>query len=277
MKTAKMTLMFLACSAAIPAFAQNTTDSQCGTTNFDRNRGVFTILNPGAGTANQQCFITVVPKESWAGGAPDLSRSQLVEGNYEVMLSGGGGGGGGSARRTGRGYDGGDAIAFKDTRYLTPGVYRLTIGSGGQGGVPCVTEELGGRGGDGAPTSLSNAYSGETVAGFPRAEYWDGRYAQSYPVASARRIRDDGTVVVDGNMTPTARNGDLGGGGRGGGSSTACETGAQGVGGFIKLALADPVREPASQPAPQAAPARTVESVTPPAPATTRPARRDRN
>ena len=63
MKTAKLTLMFLACAAAIPAFAQNTTDSRCGTTDYDSSRNMFTIINPTPGTANQQCFITVVPKQ----------------------------------------------------------------------------------------------------------------------------------------------------------------------------------------------------------------------
>ncbi len=271
MKSAKLALMSLACSAAIPAFAQNTTDAQCGTTNFDRSRSAYTIVNPTLDTPNQQCFITVMPKESWPGGAPDLASSQLVEGNYDVELSGGGGGSGGSAIRTGLGYDGADAVAFKGRRYLAPGVYRLTMGAGGKGGQPCLTEELGGRGADGAPTALSQAHTGQTIAGFPRAEYWDGRYAQSYPVASAAGTPGP---AVDGNMTPAARVGDLGGGGRSVGATGGCHVGAQGGPGFIKLALADTP----PQPAPVAAPAPAPSAAPAPAPTEIiRPARRDRN
>lgn len=275
MKSGKLALMSLACSAAIPAFAQNTTDAQCGTTNFDRSRGAYTIVNPTLDTPNQQCFITVVPKASWPGGAPDLASSQLVEGNYAVELSGGGGGSGGSAIRTGLGFDGADAVPFKSTRYLAPGVYRLTMGAGGKGGQPCLTEELGGRGADGAPTALSQAHTGQTIAGFPRAEYWDGSYAQSYPVASAGRTPGP---AVDGNMTPAARVGDLGGGGRSVSATGECQVGAQGGPGFIKLALADTPPQPAPTQTgePPAPPAATAA----PAPAPTeiiRPARRDRN
>jgi len=181
MKTARMTLMFLACAAAIPAFAQNTTDSRCGMTNYDSNRNIFTIVNSNPGTPNQQCFITVVPKQSWTGGVPDLSSSQLVEGNYEIALSGGGGGGGGGTERVGGGDGGASAIPFTTVRYLQPGVYRLTLGSGGQGGAP-----NGGHGGDGAPSSLSNANSAELVAGFPGAESWNGTYASNYSTAAGR-------------------------------------------------------------------------------------------
>ena len=277
MKTAKFSLMFLACTAALPAVAQNTMDARCGTTNFDRARDVYTIVNPGSGTANQQCFITVVPKAAWPGGAPSLASSELVEGNYDVVLSGGGGGAGGSAIRTGLGFDGADAVPFKGTRYLPPGVYRLTFGYGGQGGRPCVTEERGGRGADGAPTGLSEAYSGQTIAGYPRAESWDGRYAGSYPVASVGQT--PGSMDV-GNMTPAARIGDLGGGGHSVGGTGDCQVGAQGGPGFIKLALADAAPQPApvQQPVQPAAPAASSDTMTTPPPAAViRPARRDRN
>jgi hypothetical protein len=261
MKTAKLTLMFMACAAAIPALAQNSTDSRCGTTNFDRNQNVFTIANPTPGTANQQCFITVVPKASWSGGTPDLASSQLVEGNYEIALSGGGGGGGGggpggeterSRTAAGGGGEGGSsAPPATVVRYLSPGVYRLTIGSGGQGGAP-----NGGRGGDGAPTSLSNAYSSETVAGFSGAESWGG----SYPLTA---VAYSGAAAKSGERGPD--------GNSGASSKPTGDPGAQGGHGFIKLALKDPV--------PQAAPAisSSSETVTIPAPAASRPARRDRN
>lgn len=274
MKPARLTLMVVACTAAFPTLAQNTTDAPCGSTNFDRTRGVYTIVNPASDATNEQCFITVVPKASWPGGAPDLASSQLVEGNYNVVLSGGGGGAGGSAPRTGAGFDGADAVPFKSTRYLAPGVYRVTLGSGGKGGQPCLNEELGGRGNDGAPTALSEAYTGQTIAGFPRAESWDGRYAQGYPVASAGRTPGSPDL---GNMTPAARVGDLGGGGHSVAAvSGGCQVGAKGGAGFVQLALADapPQRAPA-QPAP--AVSSDAGRSTPPPAESIRPARRDRN
>lgn len=268
MKTAKFTLMFLACAAAIPAFAQNTTDSRCGTTNFDRSRSLYTIVSPAPGTLTQQCFITVVPKDSWSGGMPDLASSQLIEGNYEVALSGGGGGGGGGiGREGGSGYDGADAIPFRGMVYLSPGVYRVTIGTGGQGGFAGMNSEQGGRGADGGPTSLSEAYGGRTIAGYPNAETWAGAYPQSYQVASGRRV--SGTSS-DSNMTRAARTGDVGGGGRG----AVSDAGGMGGHGYLQLALKDSVQQPAQV---QPAPAVRTEPVIAPAPETVRPARRDRN
>jgi hypothetical protein len=278
MKTAKLTLMFLACAAAIPAFAQNTTDSRCGTTNYDRSLNNFTIMNPAPGTATQQCFITVLPKQSWAGGVPDMASSQLVEGNYEITLSGGGGGGGGGAGDTERGMHKGNeagaggtggygAVPVTKVRYLNPGVYRLTIGSGGQGGMAGAGGEHrasnGGRGADGAPTSLSNATTGETIAGFSGAESWNGTYplvAQAYAGAPAK----------------SGEHGAYGGSTGGTGGKDAGDRGAQGGNGFIKLALKDPVPQAAPV---QAAPAMSSssESVATPAPAAARPARKDRN
>ncbi len=194
MKNVKLTAMFLACAAAIPAFAQNTTDSRCGVTNYDGRRSVFTIVSPAPEMPNQQCFITVVPKQSWPGGAPDLSSSQIVEGNYEITLSGGGGGGGGGTERIGGGGGGAGAVPDTSIRYLQPGVYRLTIGAGGRGGAP-----NGGNGGDGAPTALSEAYTGQTVAGFAGAETWNGTYPQSYNVVSAGRAYGQSDPQVDGS------------------------------------------------------------------------------
>lgn len=194
MKTAKLTVMFLACAAAIPAFAQNTTDSRCGLTNYDSRRNVFTIVNPSPEAVNQQCFITVVPKQSWPGGSPNLTSSQIIEGNYEVTLSGGGGGGGGGVEGGGGGGGGAGAIPNTSVRYLQPGVYRLTIGAGGRGGAANS-----GNGGDGAPTSLSAAHSGQTVAGFSGAESWNGTYSHSYNVASARRTPSQSDPQADGS------------------------------------------------------------------------------
>ena len=353
MKTAKLTAMFLACAAAIPAFAQNTSDSRCGITNYDSRRNVFTIVNPSPETANQQCFITVVPKQSWPGGSPDLTSSQIIEGNYEVTLSGGGGGGGGGVEGVGGGGGGAGAVPNTSVRYLQPGVYRLTMGAGGQGGAP-----NGVNGGDGAPTSLAEAYSGQTVAGFSGAESWNGTYPHSYNVASAGRTygqsepqadgsggravggqsyggrggrvgieangQDGGrltmvaaagepgkggtdlagsrlrhkvaggggggagfgnggngdSTVEDGKMKTGAKPGDLGAGGGGGaGGEGVADPGAPGGNGFIRLALKDQVAQAPMQPAPAAAPAMSSssDSAVTPAPADTRPARRDRN
>jgi hypothetical protein len=265
MKNAKLALIVIGCTA-IPAFAQDGSP-QCGMTNYDRARDVFTITNPSPGTVNQQCFITVVSKQEWNGGPPDFSTSQLVEGNYDISASGGGGGAGGAARDA-RGYDGADAIPFKHMRYLAPGVYRLTIGAGGEGGQAFLTDDRGGRGADGAPTSLSEAYNGETIAGYPRAESWDGSYP--FQVASGTRVRG-GDASAEGNMTPAARSGDVGGGARG-----TNGVGAQGGNGFIKLAFADVV--PQARAADQAAPTTAAPAErSAPAPAASRPARKDRN
>ena len=273
MKTAKFTLMFLACAAAIPAFAQNTTDSRCGTTNFDRSRNFYTITTPAAGALTQQCFITVVPKASWSGGSPNLASSQLVEGNYEIVLSGaGGGGGGGVAREGGSGYDGADAIPYRGEVYLSPGVYRVTIGAGGQGGYAGMRTHHGdrgahgGRGADGGPTSLSDASSGRTIAGYPNAETWAGAYPQNLQVATGRRASG---MYADANMTRAARSGDVGGGGRGAGRHGFGDAGFAGGHGYLQLALKDPV--------PQPAPAMRREPVTTPAPVEPRPAKKDRN
>jgi hypothetical protein len=263
MKHARFALVFIACAAAIPALAQNTTDSRCGTTNFDSSRNLFTIVNPTPDTLTQQCFITVVPKDSWSGGSPDLATSQLVEGNYEVVLAGGGGGGGGGvAREGGSGYDGADAIPFKGNIYLSPGIYRITIGSGGRGGYGGGSTDYGGRGFDGGPTSISEAYSGRTLAGYPSAETWAGVYPESLQVASGRR---SGGTYSEGNMSRATRTGDVGGGGRGAFS----DEGSAGGHGYLQLALKDPV--------PQPAPAVKSEPVPAPAPVETRPARKDRN
>jgi hypothetical protein len=162
MKLVKYSLMFLACAAALPALAQSS--PQCGSTNFDRSRDVFTIVNPAAGAVNQQCFITVVP----AGTAPDRSRSTIAEGSYVVELSGGGGGGGGGAMKdAGGGGGGAGAAPSRSVKYLAPGEYKLTMGTGGEGG-----SANGGRTKGGNPTSLTKAGTGELVAGFQGADVW---------------------------------------------------------------------------------------------------------
>ncbi len=254
--------------ASVPAFAQNTTDSRCGTTNYDRSRDVYTITNTSPGTVTQQCFITVVPKSAWTGGMPDLSTSQLVEGNYEITLSGGGGGGGGGAGGErehgitevgvgGRGGKGGKgAVPVTVSRYLNPGVYRLTIGLGGRGGMAGSGGHMdsgGGHGIDGGPTNLSDASTDLTIAGFPGAESWNG----TYPLVA---------LGYTGAQGATAERGATGGGA---GGVSVGDRGAPGGDGYIRMALKDPVPQPQMKAAPAAEPVAT------PAPA--RPAKQDRN
>ena len=266
----RLALLCLAAAASAPVFAQNTTDSRCGITNYDSSRDMYTITNPTLGTATQQCFITVVPKQSWMGGVPNLSTSQLVEGNYEITLSGGGGGGGGGAGESegkhhrmdaGAGGSGGyGAVPITTVRYLAPGVYRLTIGAGGQGGMAGRSGEhmaTGGvRGVDGGPTSLAKANTNETVAGYAGAESWNGTYP----------LRAVGSYA--GAEAPSGQSGASGSGG-GAGGMTVGSPGSAGGNGYIKLALKDPVPV-------QAAPAKSSETAITPAQAT-RPAKRDRN
>jgi hypothetical protein len=279
MKSAKFTLMFLACAAANSAFAQNTPDSNCGTTNFDRSRNAFTVINAAPGTSNQQCFITVVPKQQWTGGMPDPTTSRFIEGNYEVELSGGGGGGGGAARRVSA-NDGDNAVPIKRTRYLSPGVYRMTLGAGGQGGQSCLTRSEGGNGQDGAPTNLSAANNGQTVLGYARAESWDRRTAQPYQVAGTMRNRSD-DASERGSVMRTANVGQFGGGGRGADGGERCENAGAGGNGFVRLALTDTIvqvqPEIVVQPQPQPEPTGAVGQAAPPPPVETRPARIDRN
>lgn len=262
----RLALLCLAAAASAPVFAQNTTDSRCGITNYDSSRDMYTITNPTLGTATQQCFVTVVPKQSWSGGMPSLSTSQLVEGNYEITLSGGGGGGGAgsgterSHTTFGAGGSGGyGAIPITTVRYLAPGVYRLTIGAGGHGGTAGTSSErmatAGGRGVDGGPTSLANANTNETVAGYAGAESWNG----TYPLVAL------GSYA--GAEAPSGQRGGAGTGGAGG--YTAGNPGSPGGDGYIKLALKDPVPM-------QAAPAKASETAVTPA-HVTRPAKRDRN
>ncbi len=169
----KLALIFLTCAAG-SAYAQSGAPN-CLVTNYDSGKDMFTVVNTSA-EMNQQCFLTIVP----AG-----TTGRFVEGEYEIVLSGGGGGGGGGTSASGGGGGGAGALPVRTVGYLNAGVYRLTIGRGGKGGAGCVTAFNGGHAGDGAPTSLSEASSGRTIAGFPRAEYWAGRPAQTYLVASA--------------------------------------------------------------------------------------------
>ena len=173
MKNHRMTLIALACVAA-PAFAQSALP-MCEEANFDRVQGLFTVINPAPNAINQQCFLTVHPRRASASGA----RSQapfLREGNYLIEVSGGGGGGSAGAIRDGGGGGGGaGALSSKSMGYLAPGVYKLTIGTGGQAIATAMANGSDSVFGDGNPTSLTRASSGELVAGFAGADRWTGR------------------------------------------------------------------------------------------------------
>ena len=163
MKSGTFALALLTC-ATTSVFAQDS--PQCGAANFDQGRDIFTVVNPASGAVNQQCFLTVQPSGT-AG--------RYTEGNYEILVSGGGGGGGGgggdndSSSGTG-GQGGAGAVPARTTRYLQPGVYRLTMGTGGQGGIASGKQGHGGNAADGNPTGIMMASTGETIAGFPRAD-----------------------------------------------------------------------------------------------------------
>lgn len=162
----RLALLLLA-ATAVPATAQGASP-QCGSSNFDRTRSIFTITNPAAGAVNQQCFFTVYKKGEMPAQAKYHPASFLAEGNYAIELSGGGGGGGGGASMDhGGGGGGGGAAPSHVVRYLMPGTYKMTIGTGGDGG-----SANGGGTESGNPTSVTNADTGQLVAGFQGADTW---------------------------------------------------------------------------------------------------------
>ena len=257
MKSSNFALAILTC-ATTSVFAQDA--PQCGPTNFDQGRDIFTVVNPASGAVNQQCFLTVQP--SGAAG-------RYTEGNYEIVVSGGGGGGGGGGagddRSSGTGGQGGaGALPARTNRYLKPGVYRLTMGTGGLGGGASGSQGSGGNAADGNPTGIVEAYSGETIAGFPGAEQWAGR-SGSYQVATGRGGASAPSSAYSDSSGPRAPDGATGSSRR----DRASESGFQGGHGFIKLTqLAQAPVAPAPAPVIQQAPA--------PEPVV-RPMRKDRN
>ncbi len=317
---------------------------QCENANYDQVRGLFTVINPAPGTVNQQCLLTVVStQQASASGARYPAAPFLVEGYYTVELSGGGGGGGGGAAKDGGGGGGGAGAApFKTVKLLSPGVYKLTIGTGGEGGKP------GGWTQAGNPTSLTNYNTGALIAGFEGADVWkqlarapgSGRGGAALAGGSSGGSGGDAGISMRGHRTEavaqsggmlqtpgytgapgqaggetglTGRRdvvqanagggggagvgsggagdspaggaagiGDLGGGGGGGsGHPNSADSGGRGGHGFIRLTLNQAIAQ-AATPAPveraaSPAPASAASTITTPAPAATRPARKDRN
>ena len=162
----RLALLCLA-TASAPAFAQSGSP-MCGATNFDRSQGAFTVVNAAPGTVNQQCFIVVHQNGAAPPEAQQNPGSYLVEGKYKIdLVGGGGGGGGGGSHMQGGGGGGAGAAPSQTVVYLAPGVYKLTLGTGGAGGGA-----MGGWTGAGNPTSLTNVYTGELIAGFAGADKW---------------------------------------------------------------------------------------------------------
>lgn len=302
----RMALLALA-TTSVPAFAQDV--PECAAI-YNSTQEMFSAKGAPAGAVNSQCFLTVMPKDgpNSLAGFPQLARypsPQLQEGTYEILLSGGGGGGGAGGLLS-SGGGGAGAVPSKTTQYLSPGVYKLTIGTSGLGGTN------GGNGGNGNPTSITKAYTNELIAGYGGADNSsgagsaggaaNGQGAQGYGGQSSggaggRQPDRNGNGEVQsqsGGMLQVAgvptgqpgvggRNDGGGGGGAGfgdGGSGNAGDRGGnaragnEGGDGFVRLrpiqlAQATPVAVPV-----QAAPAEVA-----PAPyvAPARAAKRDRN
>ena len=165
MKKSRLALMLWACTAATSAFAQGALP-QCETSNWDQARGVFTVMDAAPGIGNQECLLTIHPAQTSGAQFP---APFLVEGYYDVVMSGGGGGGGGGDSGGGGG-GGAGATPYKTIKLLLPGVYKLTLGAGGEGGRPGSFAQAG------SPTSLTDANTGQHIAGFEGADHWRTRY-----------------------------------------------------------------------------------------------------
>lgn len=166
------------CTSVPPSPQLATSDlPNCFDSNYDKERGIFTMRNGVAGAVNQQCLLTV-----YASGSP-ASASQLVAGNYTAYLANGGGGGAGGtlqgrARfdggKSGGGGGGGGAGAMETQApvVLSAGTYKLTLGAGGPGGTACQPGAGfgGGPGWVGSPSNMIRVATGELVIGVAGAE-----------------------------------------------------------------------------------------------------------
>lgn len=181
MKSTKLVLSLLlgigtGCTTVPPAPLVSMSDlPNCFDTNYDKERGLFTIRNDVGNVVNQQCLLTVWPRGDLA------SASRLTAGSYRVFLANGGGGGGGGSLQgfgfnSGGGGGGGGAGAMETqaTVNLTVGVYKLTIGAGGPGGSACMPGAGfgGGPGWIGSPSSMVRVATGELVIGIPGADVY---------------------------------------------------------------------------------------------------------
>ncbi len=166
MKNDRLAIMLLACATATAAcasaYAQNSLP-RCETANYDSMKKLFTVMNPVPGTVIQECLLTV--HSAAAASGAQYPEPFVVEGYYDVIMSGGGGGGG-AGGKDGGGGGGAGAAPFKTILHLFPGAYKLTLGAGGEGGLPGKVTRSGGS------TSLTNADTGEHIAGFQGASNW---------------------------------------------------------------------------------------------------------
>ncbi len=204
----------------------------CFDTNYDRERGLFTIKSAVANVVNQQCLLTVGPPgdvvSEVLGGIWDAitglftvgrsgetaSASLLTAGRYRVYLANGGGGGAGGTWQNafagpGGGGGGGGAGAMEQqaTVNLTEGVYKLTIGAGGPGGRASMPPPVGlggGPGWAGSPSNIVRVATGEVVMGTPGAD----TYAR---LTRAQSERSAGKMDAHGGSGPGQASGGRGG------------------------------------------------------------------
>lgn len=146
----------------------------CFDTNYDRERNLFTMRDERTGAVNQQCLLTVTPRDELA------SPARLLAGSYTLYLANGGGGGAGGTLQSGKfgstgGGGGGGGAGAMETQTivnLTPGVYKLTLGAGGPGGTACMPRAGfgGGPGWVGSPSNMIRLATGELIAGVAGAD-----------------------------------------------------------------------------------------------------------
>lgn len=178
MKITKLTLSLMVvigtgCTTVAPAPPVSMSNlPNCFNTNYDKERGLFTMKNVTGDPVNQQCLLTVRSSKGTA------SAPQLTAGRYRVYLANGGGGGaGGSVQVSGSSGGGGGgggagAAEIQATINLTEGVYKLTIGAGGPGGTACHPDAGfgGGPGWAGSPSNMIRVATGEVLVGAPGAD-----------------------------------------------------------------------------------------------------------
>lgn len=184
MTITKLALTLLAgigagCTTVPPATVVSLADlPNCFDSNYDKERGLFTMKNEAARAVNQQCLLTIRPSGDVASG------SQLTAGSYRFYLANGGGGGaggtlevaaGGAQAATGGGGGGGGGAGAEEiqaTAYLAEGAYKLTLGAGGPGGMACMPGSGfgGGTGWVGSPSSMIRVATGEIIVGTAGAD-----------------------------------------------------------------------------------------------------------
>ena len=191
MKLTKLALSLLVgigsgCTTA-PSLVSTSDLPNCFDSNYEKERGLFTIKTLVGRQVSQQCLLTVGPRGDVA------SASALAAGTYKVYLANGGGGGAGGTFlgfAGGGGGGGAGAVEALMTVVLTEGVYKLTIGAGGPGGTagsPVRAGIGGGTGWAGSPSNIVRVVTGEVVAGTPGADTY-ARDSRSQSERSAGKI-----------------------------------------------------------------------------------------